>query len=510
MYSINRTHLSLLTSQEQPHPHQHHQVPTSYNSSNISNQPTSRRTSFTTSPNPNASTIAIAQLKHLAALANADPATRLDLLGSGSNSTLSQYGNQSSFGDIGVTNIGVNPNQGSSSLSRPGTATTSTTSLSRPGTAGGGVSAIAMSPLLPNLTGSTTRGPFGFVVGNPNGSGSGSGTGSGNGGTPAAPSNDDIEKVIQMATSSRAAALAGGTNPPRDTRTQLFVGNLPYRVRWQDLKDLFRRAGTVLRADVSLGPDNRSRGYGTVLLATAEDAGRAVDMFNGFEWMTRVLEVRPDRMGTLGGGSDDPSAAVGVGATAGGITGNAGNGSGGGTPGQGQTLGGFSPVNASSQFASASGAGTPFGSGVGAVSGLTVGVGGMGVATAGGRYTMSGQSSPFMSTPDYGIGAMGAAAGMPGDEDLTNLAGRSLFVGNLPFHIQWQDLKDLFRMGGGTILRADVALGADGRSRGFGMVSFASEQDAERARAMFNGYEYNGRVLKVHFDKYAGTTMGPR
>ena len=68
-------------------------------------------------------------------------------------------------------------------------------------------------------------------------------------------------------------------------------------MRWQDLKDLFRKAGTVLRADVALGPDNRSRGYGTVLLATAEDAGRAVDMFNGYEWMTRVLEVRPDRMG---------------------------------------------------------------------------------------------------------------------------------------------------------------------------------------------------------------------
>lgn len=72
---------------------------------------------------------------------------------------------------------------------------------------------------------------------------------------------------------------------------------LPYRVRWQDLKDLFRRAGTVLRADVSLGPDNRSRGYGTVLLATAEDAGRAIDMFNGYCWQTRVLEVRPDRLG---------------------------------------------------------------------------------------------------------------------------------------------------------------------------------------------------------------------
>ena len=72
---------------------------------------------------------------------------------------------------------------------------------------------------------------------------------------------------------------------------------LPYRVRWQDLKDLFRRAGTVLRADVSLGPDNRSRGYGTVLLSTAEDAGRAVDMFNGYCWQTRTPEVRPDRLG---------------------------------------------------------------------------------------------------------------------------------------------------------------------------------------------------------------------
>ncbi|PVG01372.1 hypothetical protein CPB86DRAFT_795068 [Serendipita vermifera] len=101
-----------------------------------------------------------------------------------------------------------------------------------------------------------------------------------------------------MATAN-ARAAAGGRSPVigRDTRTQLFVGNLPYRVRWQDLKDLFRKAGgTVLRADVSLGPDNRSRGYGTVLLASAEDAGRAIDMFNGYVWQSRTLEVRPDRL----------------------------------------------------------------------------------------------------------------------------------------------------------------------------------------------------------------------
>lgn len=56
----------------------------------------------------------------------------------------------------------------------------------------------------------------------------------------------------------------------------------------------------------------------------------------------------------------------------------------------------------------------------------------------------------------------------------------------LPFHCQWQDLKDLFRQAG-TIVRADVALGQDGRSRGFGTVVFANDYDSERAVKMFNG-----------------------
>lgn len=81
-------------------------------------------------------------------------------------------------------------------------------------------------------------------------------------------------------------------------------------------------------------------------------------------------------------------------------------------------------------------------------------------------------------------------------------ANRHLFVGNIPFNCQWQDLKDLFRAAG-QILRADVSLGPDGRSRGFGTVLFATTDDAMNAVQMFNGYEYQGRHLKVHFDKFA-------
>jgi len=55
----------------------------------------------------------------------------------------------------------------------------------------------------------------------------------------------------------------------------------PFHTQWQDLKDIFRQAGTILRADVALGLDNRSRGFGTVVFAPDADAERAVRMFKG-------------------------------------------------------------------------------------------------------------------------------------------------------------------------------------------------------------------------------------
>ncbi|KAH8101185.1 RNA-binding domain-containing protein [Cristinia sonorae] len=295
---------------------------------------------------------------------------------------------------------------------------TSPFSLSRPSTSAGGNRTTGPSPVGSLGQASPSWSSSSNPSANPTSFGGSSiGRSGGTSDTSAiGPSNDDIEAIIQMATSG----VSGRSGPPpRDTRTQLFVGNLPYRIRWQDLKDLFRRAGTVLRADVSLGPDNRSRGYGTVLLATAEDAGRAVDMFNGYEWMTRTLEVRPDRMG------------------------------------------GNTPMNV-----------TPGGGG-----GMGAYPGGFVEEPFGTPLKASGPGSPFVKPFGSGVGT-GSTVTTP------NIGGF------LPFHIQWQDLKDLFRMSGGTILRADVALGTcvDGRSRGFGMVTFATEGDAERARAMFNGY----------------------
>lgn len=80
------------------------------------------------------------------------------------------------------------------------------------------------------------------------------------------------------------------------TSTSLYVGNLPYNLGWQDLKDLFRgTTGEVIRADVFKDYQGRSKGYGIVQMKTVEDAKIAIDDLNGFEIEGRKLEVREDR-----------------------------------------------------------------------------------------------------------------------------------------------------------------------------------------------------------------------
>jgi RNA recognition motif-containing protein len=66
-------------------------------------------------------------------------------------------------------------------------------------------------------------------------------------------------------------------------------------VQWQELKDLFRQAGTVQRADVSIDYQGRSRGFGQVVMANPEEAQNAIKLLNGSEIQGRVIEVREDK-----------------------------------------------------------------------------------------------------------------------------------------------------------------------------------------------------------------------
>ncbi|KAJ6440877.1 RNP domain-containing protein [Purpureocillium lavendulum] len=118
------------------------------------------------------------------------------------------------------------------------------------------------------------------------------------------------------------------------------------------------------------------------------------------------------------------------------------------------------------------------------------------IGATGGNRGGFGGGMPGGFNPGYG----GAGGGGPGG------GGRQLYVANLPFNVGWQDLKDLFRQAAriGGVIRADVHVGPDGRPKGSGIVVFESPDDARNAIQQFNGYDWQGRMLEVREDRFAG------
>lgn len=83
-----------------------------------------------------------------------------------------------------------------------------------------------------------------------------------------------------------------------------------------------------------------------------------------------------------------------------------------------------------------------------------------------------------------------------------------LYVGNLSFNTSNQDLNDLFGEVG-TVTSANIIEDREtGRSRGFGFVEMASEDEGQNAIAQLNGKEVDGRSLKVNEAKPQGDRNG--
>ncbi len=75
--------------------------------------------------------------------------------------------------------------------------------------------------------------------------------------------------------------------------------------------------------------------------------------------------------------------------------------------------------------------------------------------------------------------------------------GKKLFVGNLSFNTTSADLEALFAELG-TCESVSVVTDRDsGRSRGFGFVEMASNDEAQKAIAALNGRDIQGRQLNV-------------
>src|SRR3974390_1143454 len=79
-------------------------------------------------------------------------------------------------------------------------------------------------------------------------------------------------------------------------QNRLFVGNLSYQTMENDLQEYFSAGGVVTSVNLMLDKmTGKSRGFAFVEFATAEEATKAVEQFQGKEFQGRALTVNVAR-----------------------------------------------------------------------------------------------------------------------------------------------------------------------------------------------------------------------
>jgi cold-inducible RNA-binding protein len=131
---------------------------------------------------------------------------------------------------------------------------------------------------------------------------------------------------------------------------KLYVGNLPYSFRDEDLQQAFSAHGSVSSAKVMMERDTgRSKGFGFVEMGSDAEAQAAINGMNGQQFggrglvvnEARPMEPRPPRTGGGGFGGGAGGGGYGGGRSGGGgYGGGAGGGGGGGGYGGGAGGGG--------------------------------------------------------------------------------------------------------------------------------------------------------------------------
>jgi len=74
---------------------------------------------------------------------------------------------------------------------------------------------------------------------------------------------------------------------------------------------------------------------------------------------------------------------------------------------------------------------------------------------------------------------------------------KKLYVGGLPYSTTENDLSDFFSKAGKVASATIISDKMSGRSKGFGFVEMASDEEAKTAIQMFNGKEMEGRKITV-------------
>ena len=87
--------------------------------------------------------------------------------------------------------------------------------------------------------------------------------------------------------------------------------------------------------------------------------------------------------------------------------------------------------------------------------------------------------------------------------------GIKLYVGNLSFSVQSNDLNEFFEQFGAVTSAKVISDRETGRSKGFGFVEMDNENEGRNAIEQGNGQEFQGRSIKVT-EALPQESKGPR
>jgi len=119
----------------------------------------------------------------------------------------------------------------------------------------------------------------------------------------------------------------------------------------------------------------------------------------------------------------------------------------------------------------------------------------------------SGNGGGYYTQKPGGSGGSGARSGGAGRVSGGEKQNCRVYVGNLSWEVAWQDLKDHMR-DAGEVVFAEVMTEGDGRSKGCGIVEYATPEEAKEACTTLSDTELKGRMIFVREDRETSSGGG--
>ncbi|CRK96705.1 CLUMA_CG009891, isoform A [Clunio marinus] len=249
----------------------------------------------------------------------------------------------------------------------------------------------------------------------------------------------------------------------RDNRQEsrrIYISNIPYEYRWQDLKDLFRReVGDVAFVELFNDESNKPRGCGIVEFEKAESVPLALDKMNRYDLNGRNLVVKED----FGNERDKYGRVVS----------KVGGGGGGGGGGSSNYRMNRDRDDDRISFGDARGHGG------GNISNLE-------------NFNTYGLSVKFLE----GLG-------------ITGPLHTKVFVANLDYKVDAKKLKQVFKLAG-RVVSLELSVDKEGNSRGFAVVEYDHPVEAVQAISLFDRQTLFDRRMTVRLDRVPEKSEGPK